>query len=860
MDAIRSRSRMNPFSRVFMSNQVTQRSDRLETIFVATMFAAVWWLLDAGLLVVRDGEAIGAALFPDGVTTAGRLIIAIALGITAVLSRGHHSRAIRREVGELNDCDLQYKTIIESTFDSIITVNERSEVVAVNAATTRTFGGVATAFVGREIDDLIVRVVDEDHPDRTRIGDFLDTEKTWAHGTLDVVAQGLNHRQFIAELTVIPTRYGDKSNQIIFIREVTERVLAKRALVESEEKYRDLFEQLLEGVYRSLADGTILAANPAMVRLLGYSSEGEMCSLTNARDLLSRPEQHDSLIADLGNDGEVRDLVVEVKCKDGSRRTVLANMKAIPAHYDDGIVYQGTLSDISELQRTTFALRDSEEHFRALADNTPDIVSVIDENSRVLYCSPSCLGTTGFSAQSRTGSCAHENVHPDDLEVAKKAVDEFFEKTGTPKWFNFRYMHRDGSVLHMEAVATSFLNSQGKLRAVINTRDISHRHRTMRQLQQAQKMQSIGQLTGGIAHDFNNLLTVIVGNLQLIEEASTDQEINSLVDMAYKAAMHGADLTHRLLAFAKRQPLEPKVIDVNELLGGMETLLRRSLGEQLSIDIEGPDDLWLAKVDPVQLESAILNLAINARDAMGTAGQLLISASNFDYQEHGATPDSSLPIGEYVRISVTDNGSGMTEEIRKKAIEPFVSTKEDTDGSGLGLSMVYGFVQQSGGHLRLDSQSGQGTCIMLYLPRSDEMEIADSHFNMLTEDPVGSETVLVVDDNNAVRHSVSRLVSKLGYEVIDAPDGATALRIMDSLHVDLLFSDIKMPGMSGFELAATTRERHPTIHVMLTSGFTEEPAAFSRNDLPDYDFLHKPYDKHRLATKIRANLDQNNER
>lgn len=760
---------------------------------------------------------------------------------------------LRSNSGSLSDCTLQYKMIIESTFDSIITVDDRCHIVEVNAATTRMFGRPAADFTGLDIDDLIVHVNDDTRAGPTMFSERLRDGERWLQKTIKVVARGLNGREFLAELTVIPTRFGNKSHRIVFAREVTEREFARRALYESEQKYRELIEQMLEGVYRSLGDGTVLSANPAMVRLLGYSSEDELCRLTNAHDLHFSPEHYETMMKNLGEKGQARGQIVEILCKDGSRRTVLANMKAIPGQYGGDVVYQGTFSDVGELQRTTYSLRDSEEHFRALSENSPDIITVISKHAEVLYVSPSLRRITAYEPNLRRGRNAFEHIHDDDRAVAERAIGQAFDQLGKSKWFDFRYIHRDGGTLYMESVATAFVNSRGDLRCVINTRDISERHRTNQQLQQAQKMQAVGQLTGGIAHDFNNLLTVIVGNLQLLEESTEDSEAQDLVSTAFRAAMRGADLTHHLLAFAKRQSLEPEIVIVNELLAGMQPLLRRSLGESLRVNFTCDESLWPAKVDPVQLESAILNLSINARDAMGSDGELTITTSNCSRNALDIQADPSLPCGDYVQICVMDNGDGMSELIRKSAVEPFFTTKQETDGSGLGLSMVYGFVQQSGGHMRLESESGHGTRVMLYLPRSTAVADRSSTRTQQTEAPSGRESVLVVDDNDDVRKSVARLVAKLGYEVQEAANGDAALRILESSEVDLVFSDVRMPGMTGFELASRTRKRHPETRVILTSGFSEQPPANEQAD--NIDILPKPYNKRELATRFRAALE-----
>jgi len=321
--------------------------------------------------------------------------------------------------------------------------------------------------------------------------------------------------------------------------------------------------------------------------------------------------------------------------------------------------------------------------------------------------------------------------------------------------------------------------------------------------------------------------------------------------------MHGADLTHHLLAFAKRQSLAPEIVDVNKLLAAMAPLLRRSLGESLHVDFEHDDTLWPAKVDPVQLESAILNLSINARDAMGSDGKLTVTTCNCNRDTLDDQADPTLPGGDYVRICVSDTGDGMSEEIRKSAIEPFFTTKQDTDGSGLGLSMVYGFVQQSGGHMRLDSESGRGTRVTLFLPRSYIAEDRCSTPVIRTVDPSGRESVLVVDDNDDVRKSVVKLVAKLGYDVREAANGDAALRILESANVDLVFSDVKMPGMTGFELASHAREKHPETRIVLTSGFSEPPPIGEQP--ANVEFLPKPYNKRDLATKFRTTLDNEND-
>ncbi|MGI9272949.1 MAG: PAS domain S-box protein [Woeseiaceae bacterium] len=841
-----------------MSSLLKALSARHMPIIAAIILAAVCWMTHVAISVSFHGQSVAAAFLPTGAALMSRSATTIVMSAVAALGFAIYGRALRKEEVTLRDCDLQYKTVVDSTSDSIITINGSSKIIALNSAATQTFGQPAPAFFLMDIDTIIPTVLHESKDDAENLSDLLDRKASWKCGTIQVTARGLDGREFPAELNVVPTSYGDKTNRLIFVREVTERVRAKRALEISNKKYRDLFEQMVDGVYRCHGDGSIVDANPALVRILGYSSEAELCQFENAFDMCRIPAQRADICAKLNDSGEARDMVIEITRKNGSKRSVLTNIKSIVGDTDQEFMYQGTISDLSDLQTTTAALRDSEEHFRLLAENSLDVVTVIDEAGIVHYCSPSIFEVVGLSANDVVGSDIFELVLAEDLDRVLQTVRRGFETLGTPKSLSYRYYHADGSVLHLESVSRTFRTASGELRAIINTRDISDRQKAEHQLLQAQKMQAVGQLTGGIAHDFNNLLTVIVGNLQLMEEASIGPEVSVQVDTAMSAAMRGADLTRRLLAFARQQSLEPRVISVNKLLSGMEPLLRRSLGKPLTVDIEYADDLWLSKVDPTQLESAILNLAINSRDAMQGEGRLAIKSRNSQLRSDSLPTGSVSESGEYVCISVEDDGCGMTEEVRKSAIEPFFSTKETGSGSGLGLSMVYGFVQQSGGHLLLDSEHENGTRIELYLPRTRESESRYSYANSEGDLPGGKETVLVVDDNAAVRNSAVATLMRLGYDVLSASNGPEALDVLKTSDVDMLFSDLKMPKMTGYELAANAQAAHPQLRVLLTSGFSDSSDLFSGDAEHHPEFIPKPYTKHELANKFRTILDDRN--
>jgi PAS domain S-box-containing protein len=391
--------------------------------------------------------------------------------------------------------------------------------------------------------------------------------------------------------------------------------------------------------------------------------------------------------------------------------------------------------------------------------------------------------------------------------------------------------------------------------------EVAERQQAEEALRQAQKMEAVGHLTGGIAHDFNNLLTIIIGNIDTVTrrlDSDIDPRARRALDHALKGAERAAALTQRLLAFSRRQPLDPKPIDIGRLLAGMSDLLTRSISETIAIQVSSPADLWWTDADPHQLENAILNLAVNARDAMPSGGSLTIEARNVVVS--GKAPiHRDVPAGAYVEIAVVDGGTGMSPETVARVFDPFFTTKEVGKGTGLGLSMVYGFVKQTGGHIHIESQLDVGTTVSLYLPRllrGNEQEVSD-------EAPPAelgsvSETVLVVEDDDDVRTYTVGILRELGYRVVESPDGAAALHVLERQEppVDLILTDVVMPKMSGRELAEAARRIQPGVKVLFTSGYTRDAIMRDGRLEPGVDLLSKPFNYVTLAAKTRDLLDR----
>ncbi len=391
--------------------------------------------------------------------------------------------------------------------------------------------------------------------------------------------------------------------------------------------------------------------------------------------------------------------------------------------------------------------------------------------------------------------------------------------------------------------------------------EIAERQAAQDSLRQAQKMEAVGHLTGGIAHDFNNLLTIIIGNIDTVSrrlDASSDPRAKRSLENALKGAERAAALTQRLLAFSRRQPLDPKTIDVGRLLAGMSDLLTRSITEAIAVQIHAAADLWRVEVDPHQLENAVLNLAVNARDAMPDGGNLTIEASNVTIAANDIVPAYIAP-GDYVRMIVTDTGSGMAPETIAKVFDPFFTTKEVGKGTGLGLSMVYGFIKQSGGHIDIESNIGSGTTVSLLLPRVTESDL-DVSEDRRTAVELGTraETILVVEDDDDVRAYAVESLRELGYRVIEASDGPTALRLFEKADppVQLLLTDVVMPVMSGSELAERAVALQPSLKVLFTSGYTRDAIMRDGRLEPGLDLLSKPFTYSILATRVRSLLDR----
>jgi PAS domain S-box-containing protein len=535
-------------------------------------------------------------------------------------------------------------------------------------------------------------------------------------------------------------------------------------------------------------------------------------------------------------------------------RCVLVNMP------DGELAIIQTNSDVSPLRKAEEAVLSREAHLSSILDTVPDGMVVIDQKGIVISFSRAAERLFGFKAEEICGGNVSRLMPNPDHDAHDGYIDHYL-KTGEKRIIGYGRVvtgrRADGSHFPMELhVGEATVKGERIFTGFV--RDLTSRYKIEEDLRQAQKMEAVGQLTGGIAHDFNNLLTVISGNLEMVEDKLPPGPLREILKEAQDAASDGAKLTGQLLAFGRRQPLNPKQADLGQLITGFSNLLRRTLGEDIKLSTILSGSNFDVLVDSSQLQNAILNIAINARDAMPKGGKLVMEISRAQLDADYAKMYPEVRSGDFVLIAMTDTGTGMSEEVRKHAIEPFFTTKETGAGTGLGLSMVYGFVKQSGGHLQIYSEVGHGTTIRVYLPAMSGSLVPQADPTDGGPDgplPQGDETVLVVEDDRRVRRVAVARLSGMGYSVLEAENGRSALEILqDNDDIALLFTDIVMPGgMTGDELAREARLVRPDLAVLFTSGYSE-PALAAKNIIPRAQWLRKPYTARELAHMVRALL------
>ncbi len=562
---------------------------------------------------------------------------------------------------------------------------------------------------------------------------------------------------------------------------------------------------------------------------------------------------------------------------DGAVRWVEAEGHCMRDAQGQPLNFPGVSFDVTERIQTEAALRESEAQFHMFAQAMPNQVWSATPEGQLDWFNEQTFRYSGKGYDDLAGERWAAIVHPDDVQAAALLWRDALESGGIYET-QFRIRRADGIYRWHVTRAMPIHDTGGKVIRWVGTNTDIHDQKELNEtleqrveertsrlmeaedaLRQAQKMEAVGQLTGGIAHDFNNLLQGITGALDRVQHRIAEgrpKEADRFIKAAVESANRAASLTHRLLAFSRRQTLDPRAIDANRMIAGMEDLIRRTMGPNVSVEVVGAGGLWPVRVDPSQLENSLLNLCINARDAMPEGGKLTIETAN-KWLDDRAAKERELPPGQYVSLCVTDTGSGMEPEVIARAFDPFFTTKPLGQGTGLGLSMIYGFVRQSGGQVRIYSEQDKGTTMCLYFPR--HMGALDQEApseNDIVERGFG-ETVLVVDDEPTVRMLISEVLSESFYNIVEAGDGPSAIKILETgQRIDLMITDVGLPGgMNGRQVADAARVRRPDLKVLFITGYAENAAVGNGHLDPGMQILAKPFAMSTLAGKVREMIE-----
>jgi two-component system cell cycle sensor histidine kinase/response regulator CckA len=754
----------------------------------------------------------------------------------------------------------RFRGLLESAPDAMVLTDRDGRILLVNAQAERLFGYSRIELQGQAVEVLVPARFREVHPDQ-RSRYRRDPHARPMGAGMELFGVRKDGTEFPAEISLCPVETPEGIIVSSAIRDVSDRKESERKLKElletarqeAREHYRLLFEKSPHPMWVVDRETLrFLEVNEAAIRDYGYSREEFLAmKILDLRPPEEVPAKLQA-IPGIGPGLEWQGLWRNRK-KDGVLAWVEATTHAL--------VFEGraawlTLSyDATDRLRAEEALRASEERYRVLMDRAQDAIHVVDPNGIVLEANQASERLTGRTKAEIVGRSFLQTVAPEEREKVRKRFETSLQR-GATQGEATRVIRPDGTTVDIEVSASVIEIAGGPLVLAI-LRDVSERNAMAEQLRVAQKMEAVGQLAGGVAHDFNNLLTAILGYSQLLApELRGNPEHFSAIEEIRKAGERAAGLTRQLLAFSRKQILELRVLDLNEIVHHIQEMLSRLIGEDIQVVMNLDPALSSVRADAGQIEQVIMNLAVNARDAMPRGGQISLETANVELGETYAQTHVPVQPGPYVMLAVSDTGVGMDRETRERIFEPFFTTKEKGHGTGLGLSTVYGIVKQSGGYIWVYSEPGRGTSFKIYLPRVQAPAEA-----LVVPEPaalpaVGNETILLVEDEESVRALVRRTLEARGYRVLEAADGPQAVELALSRPVDLLLTDMVLPGMGGSEIAARIHAIHPRARVLYTSGYTDD--VIVRGGLMERGaaFLEKPFTPAVLARKVREVLDR----
>jgi PAS domain S-box-containing protein len=745
--------------------------------------------------------------------------------------------------------EARYRTLFEHSSDGIMIAEIETQAIRhANPAACRMFGYSEEALCSMHVAELI--------PKET-LERSLEEFESLARGTTTRVRGRAGLRAdgtiIFVDINAAPVTIGDRAMVAGFFRDVTEAQRAEDALRTSEEKYRRLFEAARDGILVLDAEtGHVIDANPFMTTLTGFSREELLDEFLWDIGPLKDTGASRASFAQLQAQGSIVYDSLPLRTREGGTVDVefVSNVYAL----GDRKVIQCNIRDVSSRKRDEGArLR----LVRAI-EQADEMILMTDLRGNIEYVNPAFERITGYSRlEARGKNPRFLKSHAQDDAFYR----ELWATLGSGTTWRGRLVNRrkDGTIFTQESTISRLVDSDGRVTGYVGvSRDVTAVLTLEAQYLQAQKMEAVGRLAGGVSHDFNNVLSVILSYSELISgELRSDDPLRADVEEIQRAARRAAGLTKQLLAFSRRQVLETKVLNVNDTVVGLEKMIARLVSADVTLTTVPATDLWNVKADPAQVEQILMNLAVNARDAMPKGGRLTIETANVELDEDYARVHQGARAGEYVLIAVSDTGTGMDKETQAHIFEPFFTTKEKGRGTGLGLATVFGIVQQSGGHVWVYSEPGQGTTFKVYLPRFGGVAERPSMAPTAPGPARGDETILLVEDEDEVRVLARNILRRHGYVVLDAPNGGEALLICEQhgAKIDLLLTDVVLPRMSGRQLSDRLASLRPEMKVLFMSGYTDDAILLHGILDSGVAFLQKPLTPTSLTRRIREVLD-----
>lgn len=840
------------------------------TYFLAVMFTVWYGGLGPALVALGLGLPAAVYFFISADTALVNLskenlvglvlYLVVGLGL-AFLGAAMHRAANRAE--QSTQAIIRSKELLSATLssigDAVIATDPQGRITFINSVAESLTGWQQNEAIGQPL-DAVFRIFNE------------ATRATVESPVIKVLREGVvvglaNHtvlinkdgRQLPIDDSGAPIKDPDGTivGVILVFHDVTERQRYEAALRASEERFSKAFRAspLAMSISR-FEDRRFIDVNDSFLAVTGYSREavlgrrGVEVGIWPTHEERARVPQIDE------EQGSLRNVECRLRLQSGQIHTFSLSAEVVEIGGEKCVL--SVLDDISERKQAEDALKNSEHRFRALIEHSSDSIALIDENNKILYLSPSVTTVEGYAPEELLGRSGIEHTHPDDLPLVQEVVESLLANPGKPIPVRWRRQHKNGQWLWLEGFATNLLHDEAVRAIVTNYRDITERKNLEEQLVQSQKMEAVGRLAGGIAHDFNNLLTAILGYSEMVmSRLRVDDPMRAEIAEIERAGQRAATLTGQLLAFSRRQILQPRILNLNTVIADISKMLQRLIGEDIDLRINLDGRIGSVKADPGQLEQVIMNLAVNSRDAMPAGGKLTIETQDVMLDSTYASQHAEVRPGPYVLLAISDTGTGMDKATQARLFEPFFTTKEKGRGTGLGLATVYGIVKQSGGQIWVYSEPDKGATFKIYLPQAEEAAGIEDAPPLAPERFSGSETVLLVEDEDGVRSLVRRILQMNGYRVLEAGTPEAALRVAEQFAdpIHLLVTDVVMPGMSGRALAEILTQTHPATRVLYISGYTENAIVHHGILDSEIPFLQKPFTPEGLLRKVREVLD-----